>query len=111
MDVARTIRHALEQLSANGSLTKAGDEYIFCSQTGHTSRASGRRLNAETLNAPRARAFEPGRARHSQTEAYGACHISRASSVALSKSTSNTVSQGASSLIRDMRCPGLAFAP
>ena len=48
-------------------------------QTGHTRRADGKCLKAETLNAPRARALEPGRARHSQAEAYGASHIWRGS--------------------------------
>jgi hypothetical protein len=68
-------------------------------------------LKEETLKAPRARAFEPGFARQSHTDGYGASHISRASNVALSRSTSNTVSHGAPSLMRDMRCPGFAFLP
>jgi hypothetical protein len=47
---ARTIQHALEQLSAKGSVKKAGDEFIVEAET---EGASARELNRTFLSALR----------------------------------------------------------
>ncbi len=44
---ARTIRHALEQLSAKGSIRKAGDEFIVEAEMGGASARELNRILAE----------------------------------------------------------------
>jgi len=58
-------------------------------------------LNSPTLNTPRSRAFEPGRPRQMHTSLYRPSQICRGSIVVLSRRTSKTASQGASSFIAD----------